>query len=226
MGQKTHPLGFRLGISQRHRASWYSNFKNYSNLIHKDYKIRECIANYLLENNIRVTSVIRTQINRNSINDKTVVTLYTVMPSVLLGKTKSLTPLREKLKKCVSEQHEQIFVRLYIVKYPLEHASYIAEKMVDQLEKRTPFRRVIKDILTRIEKEKTQNIKGIKIQVSGRLNGAEIARTEWVKEGQVPLQTLRANFDYSFRTASTIYGILGIKVWVFRNKSLNLPDNI
>lgn len=216
MGHKTHPLGFRLGITQDHRSAWYSKLNVYSKLIQEDYAIRNVIYNFLEKNSIKSTGITKIIINRNNIGDQIDLEIQTAKPGVLVGE--SGTGL-DKIDKSLTNLLPNKKTRLNIVEITnvYHHADLLADILVVQLEDRIPFRRAMKGIIERVQEEK---IKGIKIQIAGRVNGAEIARTEWLREGRVPLQTLRADIDYSYKTAQTIYGILGIKVWLFKGDIL------
>nr|YP_010196817.1 ribosomal protein S3 [Gracilaria cliftonii]UAD84621.1 ribosomal protein S3 [Gracilaria cliftonii] len=210
MGQKTHPLGFRIGITKTHNSSWFSNMKSYSKLAQEDDKIRN-----LIEKQLHNASITLIHIDRKV--DQIQVQIHTARPGIVLGKMGSgLEDIRKNIENELNN-NAQIRVNLIEITDPDKEATLIAEFIVQQLEKRIAFRRVIRQAIQRSQKAKNQ---GIKIQVSGRLNGAEIARSEWVREGRVPLQTLRANIDYSYKTAYTIYGILGVKVWLFKGEKI------
>lgn len=213
MGQKTHPLGFRLGITQDHKSTWYANFNQYANIVEEDDKIRTYIKSIAKANNIS-----NVKIDRNSLNDQIQLTIQTGKPGILVGELGSgLETLLKNLKQ-ILPSNRQITIKVFEVPKVDLDANLLAELVAEQLEKRIAFRRAIREALQRAQK---QNVNGIKIQVSGRLNGAEIARTEWIREGRVPLQTLRADIDYATTEANTIYGVLGIKVWVFRSEILS-----
>lgn len=210
MGQKTHPLGFRLGVTQEHKSKWYTNFNQYANILNEDDKIRTYI-----ETIAKANSIASVQIDRNGLNDQIQLNIKTGKPGILVGtKGSGLQNLVKKIKKILPKDRKLTINVFEIEKIDLD-ASLLANLVADQLEKRIPFRRAIREALQRAQK---QNVKGIKIQVSGRLNGAEIARNEWIREGQVPLQTIRADIDYATQEAHTIYGILGIKVWLFKGE--------
>ena len=212
MGHKTHPLGFRLGITQEHRSAWYSKLNVYSKLIQEDYTIRNVIYQFLEENSIKSTGITKILINRNNTGDQIDIEIQTAKPGVLVGKSGTgLDKMDKSLIKLLPNKKTRI--NIVEITNVYHHADLLADILVLQLEDRIPFRRAMKGIIERVQEE---NIKGIKIQIAGRVNGAEIARTEWLREGRVPLQTLRADIDYSYKTAQTIYGILGIKVWLFK----------
>ena len=212
MGQKTHPLGFRLGITQDHRSKWYANFNQYAIILKEDDKIRT-----YLNSISKANSISRVLINRNGLNDQIQLNIETGKPGILVGDLgKGLEDLLTNIKK-ILPLNRQVTINIFEVERVDLDASLLADLVVEQLEKRVAFRRAIREALQRAQK---QNVNGIKIQVSGRLNGAEIARSEWIREGRVPLQTLRADIDYATKEAHTIYGVLGIKVWLFKNEIL------
>ena len=213
MGQKTHPLGFRLGITQEHKSKWYANFNQYANILQEDDKIRTYL-NTISQSN----SIADVRINRNGLNDQIQLNIETGKPGILVGDMGTgLENLLKTIKKLLP-QNRQLTINVFEVEKVDLNASLLANLVADQLEKRIAFRRAIREALQRAQK---QNVNGIKIQVSGRLNGAEIARSEWIREGKVPLQTLRADIDYATQEANTIYGILGIKVWLFKSEILS-----
>ena len=212
MGQKTHPLGFRLGITQDHKSNWYANFNSYADVLKEDDRIRTYIKTISQSN-----SIANVRINRNGLNDQIQLNIETGKPGILVGDHGSgLETLLTNLKKLLRKDH-QLTVNVFEIEKVDLNASLLADLVAEQLEKRIAFRRAIREALQRVQK---QNGNGIKIQVSGRLNGAEIARSEWIREGRVPLQTLRADIDYATQEANTIYGVLGIKVWLFKNEIL------
>ena len=213
MGQKTHPLGFRLGITQEHKSTWYSSFNQYSNILEEDNKIRTYIYSIAKVNNIS-----NVKICRNGLADQIQLNIETGKPGILVGDMGSgLEALLKNLKKILPSSR-QLTINVFEVEKVDLDANLLADLVAEQLEKRIAFRRAIREALQRAQK---QNVNGIKIQVSGRLNGAEIARSEWIREGRVPLQTLRADIDYATTEANTIYGVLGIKVWLFKSEILS-----
>nr|QCI06168.1 ribosomal protein S3 [Dicranema revolutum] len=212
MGQKTHPLGFRIGITQEHKSSWYSKMKEYPKFLKEDYHIRELIQ-YKLTN----ASLSLIQIKRKV--DQIEINIHTARPGIVLGQMGAgIKELRKQLQQKITF-NKQLRINVIEISEPDSEAKLIAEFISQQLEKRIAFRRAVRQ---GIQKSKKNNIQGIKVEVSGRLNGAEIARSEWVREGRVPLQTLRADIDYSHTIAKTIYGILGIKVWLFKGEKISL----
>jgi len=212
VGQKTHPLGFRLGITQEHKSSWYSKLNNYSELLEEDDKIRTH-----LEKLTKSASISNIQINRNGLNDQIELNIETGRPGALVGNNGlGIETLLTNIKKILPNDRQVTINILEVEKVNL-NASLIGDLVVKQLEDRVVFRRAIREAMQCAQED---NVSGIKVQVSGRLNGAEIARSEWIREGRVPLQTLRADIDYATKEANTIYGVLGVKVWLFKNEIL------
>lgn len=209
MGQKIHPVGFRLGVTQEHKSCWYADSKRYPALLQEDRKIRQYVEKNLSNAGI---ADIRIERKAEQIVD---LAIHTARPGVVVGRGGSgIEQLRLGLQQALGG-NRQIRINVIEVTRVDADAVLIAEYIVQQLERRVSFRRVVRQAIQRAQRAE---VKGIKIQVSGRLNGAEIARTEWVREGRVPLHTLRADIDYAYRTAKTIYGILGIKVWIFKGE--------
>jgi small subunit ribosomal protein S3 len=209
VGQKTHPLGFRLGITQEHKSNWFTKFNQYPLLLEEDYNIRKHCKLFIKDS--RISNII---INRQNLGNNINLTFETARPGILLGKNGvDLEKLVINIKK-ILPNNRKVRVNVNEIKNADLNADLIADFVVEQLEKRIAFRRVIKKAILRV---KQANAVGIKIQVSGRLNGAAMARTEWIRDGRVPLQTLKANIQYSAKEAHTIYGILGIKIWLFVN---------
>ena len=212
MGQKTHPLGFRLGITQEHRSSWYIKLNQYSNLLEEDDKIRT-----YLNKLTKQASISNILINRNGVNDQIELNIETGRPGALVGdEGLGIQALLKNIKKMLPS-NRQVTINILEVEKVNLNASLIGDLVVKQLEDRVAFRRAIREAMQCAQEDQ---VSGIKIQVSGRLNGAEIARSEWIREGRVPLQTLRADIDYATKEANTIYGVLGIKVWLFKNEIL------
>lgn len=219
MGQKTHPLGFRINITQKHKSFWFANKKQYSKFLQEDFTIRNHIKKKL-----KTASIVNIKIDRKV--NQIEIEIKTARPGIVLEQSGiGISKLKQEIDKKIKVKKE---IRINVVEViePDKEAFIIADFISQQLEKRVAFRRAIRQAIQRTQKT---NIQGIKIQVSGRLNGAEIARSEWVREGRVPLQTLRANIDYSYTPAQTIYGVLGIKVWIFKGeilKSNPIPDKL
>ena len=212
MGQKTHPLGFRLCITQNHRSIWYANFTEYAKLLAEDHQVRTYLNRF-----IKTASISNIQINRNGIGNQIQLNLETGRPGILIGKNGSgIKNLLINIKR-ILPNNRQLTINVIEIEKTNLNSAIIGDLIVKQLEDRIAFKRAMREAL---KSAYEGNIKGIKIQVSGRLNGAEIARSEWIREGRVPLQTLNANIDYSAKEAHTIYGKLGIKVWLFKNETL------
>lgn len=213
MGQKIHPIGFRLGITQEHQSRWFASPSRYPELLQEDYKLRKYIEEKLgryAQNNAGICQV---KIERKA--DQIDLEVQTARPGVVVGRGgQGIEALRTGLQQLLGG-NRQIRINVSEVEKVDANAFLIAEYIAQQLERRVSFRRVVRQAIQRAQRA---GIQGIKIQVSGRLNGAEIARTEWTREGRVPLHTLRADIDYSYCTAKTVYGILGIKVWVFKGE--------
>lgn len=208
MGQKIHPIGFRLGITQQHRSRWFADTKHYPELLQEDHKIRQYV-----EKNLSNAGISGIRIQRKA--DQIDLEIHTARPGVVVGRGGSgIESLRTGLQQALGN-NRQIRINVIEVTRVDAEAELIGEYITQQLERRVSFRRVVRQAIQRAQRA---DVEGIKIQVSGRLNGAEIARTEWTREGRVPLHTLRANIDYSYRTAKTIYGILGVKVWIFKGE--------
>lgn len=208
MGQKTHPLGFRLGITQKHRSSWFEPKESYPQTLEEDFKIRT-----YLERSLSSAGISKIEIHRKS--DQIELEIHTSRPGVIVGRSgTNIEKLKDDLNKNLRHPR-QIRINVTELTKADSDASLIAEFIAQQLEKRVAFRRATRQA---IQKAQRLNIQGIKVQVSGRLNGAEIARSEWVREGRVPLQTLRADIDYATKRAQTTYGVLGVKVWVFNGE--------
>ncbi|MBI3534025.1 MAG: 30S ribosomal protein S3 [Deltaproteobacteria bacterium] len=209
MGQKVNPIGFRLGITRTWDSRWYSK-KDYAKLLHEDLRLREYLKEKLYSAGISKIEIERAA-NKVKIN------VHTARPGIVIGKKGAGV---ESLKSDVQGlSKNEIFLNIIEVKKPESNAQFIAESVATQLEKRVAFRRAMKKCMTSAFK---QGIKGIKIRVSGRLGGAEIARTEWYSEDSVPLHTLRANIDYGFAIAKTTYGIIGVKAWVYHGEIMTL----
>lgn len=211
MGQKTHPLGFRIGITQKHQSAWFANTTYYPIYLQEDYKIR----NYI-ELKLSNASIAQIEILRKI--DQVEIHIFTARPGIILGRfATGVEVLRNEIQNILNKS-QQVRINIIEITRPDIEAKLLGEFISQQLEKRIAFRRVIRQAIQRAQKT---DIQGIKIQLSGRLNGAEIARSEWVREGRVPLQTIRADIDYTYSSAHTIYGVLGIKIWLFKGEILD-----
>ncbi|MBW4575667.1 MAG: 30S ribosomal protein S3 [Aphanothece sp. CMT-3BRIN-NPC111] len=216
MGQKIHPIGFRLGITQEHRSRWYADPKRYPEILQEDYKIR-----LYVEKTLSNAGISQVRIERKA--DQIELEVHTARPGVVVGRGGTgIESLRTGLQEALGS-NRQIRINVVEVARVDADAGLIAEYIAQQLERRVSFRRVVRQAIQRAQRAEVQ---GIKIQVSGRLNGAEIARTEWTREGRVPLHTLRADIDYAYRTAKTVYGILGVKVWIFKGEIIPGQEDI
>ena len=214
MGQKINPIGYRLGVTKNWSSKWYANSKNFSVFLQNDIKVREFLNKKLA--NAAVSKIV---IERPAKNAK--ITIYSARPGIVIGKKgEDIETLRSSLQNLMG-----IPVQLNIeeIRKPEVDASLIAQSIAQQLEKRVMFRRAMKRAMQNAMRLGAQ---GIKIMSSGRLNGIEIARSEWYREGRVPLHTLRADIDYGVARAQTTYGIIGIKVWIFKGERFEEPTNI
>lgn len=209
MGQKVHPTGIRLGIVKKHTSTWYAAPKQYSGYLLTDLKVRE----YLFDK-LKSASVSRIEIERPAENAR--ITIKTARPGIVIGKKgEDVEKLRRELSQMMGVP---VHVNIEEVRKPELDARLVAESIASQLERRVMFRRAMKRA---VQNAIRLGAKGIKVQVSGRLGGAEIARTEWYREGRVPLHTLRADIDYSTARAETTYGTIGVKVWIFKGEILD-----
>ena len=206
MGQKVHPNGFRLGTSKKQNANWYAKGKDFSTNLIQDLKVRD-----YFKKKLKNSSISRIELERSVENF--VVSIYTSRPGIIIGKRgEEIDNLKKAVEKIVKRPSQ---INIKEVKKPDLDAQILAEGVAQQLEKRVMFRRAMKRT---VQSALRQSAKGVRIEVSGRLNGAEIARTEWYREGRVPLHTLRADIDYATAEALTTYGIIGVKVWVFKGE--------
>ena len=209
MGQKVNPKGIRLGIVKDWDSKWYANSQNYSDYLLSDIEVRD-----FLFDKLKSASVSRIQIERLASNAKVVI--HTARPGIVIGKKGADI---EALKNTVTEMMGlPVHISIEEIKKPELDARLVAENIAQQLEKRVMYRRAVKRVLGNATRLGAQ---GIKVMVSGRLNGAEIARSEWYREGRVPLHTFRADVDYAHYGANTQYGVIGIKVWIFKGEILD-----
>ena len=212
MGQKIHPTGFRLSVLKNWSSKWYANGKNFPGMLNEDIKVREYLKKKLAH-----ASVGRVVIERPSKNAR--ITIYSSRPGVVIGKKgEDIEVLRGALQKLMGVP---VHVNIEEIRKPEIDAQLIADNIAQQLEKRIMFRRAMKRAMQNAMRLGAQ---GIKIMSAGRLNGIEIARTEWYREGRVPLHTLRADLDYGISEAKTTYGVIGIKVWVFKGEVIGRSD--
>jgi small subunit ribosomal protein S3 len=214
MGQKVHPTGIRLGIVKDWTSKWYADSRNFADYLNVDLKVRDFIRERLSR-----ASVSRVQIERPASN--ALITIHTARPGIVIGKK------GEDIDKLRAEVSQMLGIPVHIsieeIRKPETDAQLVAEGVAQQLERRIMFRRAMKRAVTNAMR---LGAEGIKINVAGRLNGAEIARSEWYREGRVPLHTLRADIDYGFYEAHTTYGVIGVKVWVFKGEILDRDEQV
>ena len=206
MGQKVHPTGIRLGIVTEWTSKWYADSKNYADLLNTDLEIRDYLKKRLAH-----ASVSRIQIDRPAKNAH--ITIHTARPGLVIGKKgEDIDALRGEVSRRMGIP---VHISVEEIRKPELDAQLVAEGITQQLERRVMFRRAMKRA---VQVAMRLGAGGIKVHIAGRLNGAEIARSEWYREGRVPLHTLRADIDYGFAEASTTYGVIGVKVWVFKGE--------
>lgn len=211
MGQKVHPKGFRLGILESWESRWFAE-KEYPTLLHEDIRTREFIKKRLYHAGIAKVEIERAA-NKAKIN------IYTARPGIVIGKKGAEI---EKLKaELARRMNREVYLNIHEVRRPDLEAQLVAENIALQLERRVAFRRAMKESVARAIRMGAQ---GVKVRCSGRLAGAEIARTEWYREGRVPLHTLRADISYGLAEAKTTYGVIGVKVWIFRGEVLTREE--
>jgi small subunit ribosomal protein S3 len=217
VGQKTHPTGFRIGINKPYSSTWFANYGVYSKVLQEDYKIRQFFENEwsTVYNKAGITKLeIRRKVNQIEL------LFHSTRPKLITTGVEDALSIDNVILKLKSKLNEFKKIRVKVIQIAKSETEslLIARSLADQLEKRVAFRKAMRQISQRLQKS---GVKGFKIQVSGRLNGAEIARAEWVREGRVPLQTIRADISYATYEALTTYGILGIKVWIFDKEILH-----
>ncbi|PVV18249.1 MAG: 30S ribosomal protein S3 [gamma proteobacterium symbiont of Ctena orbiculata] len=206
MGQKVHPTGIRLGIVKDWTSKWYADSKHYADLLNNDLEVRE-----FLKKKLHQASVSRIQIDRPANNAH--ITVHTARPGLVIGKKgEDIDALRAEVSGMMGIP---VHMSIEEIRKPELDAQLVGESIAQQLERRVMFRRAMKRA---VQNAMRLGAEGIKVHISGRLNGAEIARSEWYREGRVPLHTLRADIDYGFAEANTTYGIIGVKVWVFKGE--------
>nr|YP_010181322.1 ribosomal protein S3 [Ophiorrhiza densa]ATL62333.1 ribosomal protein S3 [Ophiorrhiza mungos]QVD42885.1 ribosomal protein S3 [Ophiorrhiza densa] len=214
MGQKINPLGFRLGTTQSHHSLWFAQPKNYSDSLQEDQKIRNCIKNYV-QKNTKISSLVegiaRIEIQKRI--DLIQIIIFMGFPKSLLeNRPQGIDELQMTLQKEFNWLNRKLNIAITKIAKPYGNPNILAEYIAGQLKNRVSFRKAMKKA---IELTEQANTKGIQVQIAGRIDGKEIARVEWIREGRVPLQTIRAKIDYCSYTVRTIYGILGIKIWIF-----------
>ena len=203
MGQKTHPIGFRLGISKDWKSSWFSK-KGYAGYLHEDLKVRRYIE-------MKLTDAMISDVLIKRVANRTTVTIFTARPGMVFGtRRQALDALREELKALIGRD---VQIMVEVVRVPELESKLVAQNVARQLEQRVAHRRAMKRAVTQAMR---LGAPGIKVMVAGRLGGHEIARTEWYREGRVPLHTLKADIDYATDVAKTIAGTVGVKVWIYK----------
>lgn len=206
MGHKVHPTGIRLGITKDWTSKWYADSKNFPEFLHMDLKVRE-----FLQKKLAQASISRIQIERPARNAR--ITIHTARPGIVIGKKgEDIERLRQEVSTMMKVP---VHINIEEVRKPELDATLVAQSIAQQLERRIMFRRAMKRA---VQNAMRLGALGVKINVGGRLNGAEIARSEWVREGRVPLHTLRADIDYGVAEAHTTYGVIGVKVWIFKGE--------
>jgi len=217
MGQKVHPTGIRLGIVKEWSSKWYADSKMFPVYIRADHQVRVFIKKKLKD-----ASVSRITIERPS--NKINITIHTARPGIVIGKKgEDIEKLRAEVSKLIGMAIQDVRININEVRKPELDAQLVAEGIAQQLERRVMFRRAMKRAVTNTMRVGAE---GIKVKVGGRLNGAEIARSEWYREGRVPLHTLRADIDYGTAEANTTYGLIGVKVWIFKGEVFEKPEVI
>ena len=215
MGQKVHPTGIRLGIVKRHSSLWYAEGEQYADNLLVDLKVREYIRKRLAN-----ASVSQVDIERPAETAR--ITIHTARPGIVIGKKgEDVEKLRSALAKLMDLDQKLVQVNIEEIRKPDLDAQLVADGVAQQLERRVMFRRAMKRA---VQNAMRQGAEGIKVQVGGRLGGAEIARSEWYREGRVPLHTFRADIDFATSEASTTYGVIGVKVWIFKGEVLDLDE--
>jgi small subunit ribosomal protein S3 len=215
VGQKTHPIGFRLGFTKTWHAKWYANRKAYPALLKEDVSIRNAIRSRL-----RDAAIARIDIERSA--NQVTVTIQTAKPGVVIGKGGAkVEELRQVLGKMTGGK--QVKVNIFEIRYPELDANLIAENVAQQLERRVSFRKVLKQTVQRSMKA---GARGVRVAVSGRLGGAEMSRREWEREGRVPLHTLRADIEFGRAIAKTTFGTIGVKAWVYKGDVEPTPRQV
>ena len=212
MGQKVHPTGIRLGISKDWTSKWFSSSSDYSKNVFQDFKIRE-----YLNKKLKDAAVSKIQIDRSSEN--VTVAIFSARPGIVIGKKgEGIESLRKEVAKLIDTSINNVLLNINEIKKPELDAKLVASSITQQLERRVLYRRAMKRAVTNTMR---LGANGIKVKIAGRLNGAEIARSEWYQEGRVPLHTLKANIDYGVSEAKTTYGIICVKVWIFQEEEIN-----
>ena len=217
MGQKIHPKSFRLGIIEDWQSKWFASKKNYRDYLREDIKIRQFLAKKLFD--ARVDNI---GIERSGKGDELIVNIYTAKPGMVIGRGgEGIELLKKEIEKSVVRGRIKVKVNIHEVRQSNLSAGVVAQNISSDLVRRMPYRRSVKQALENVKKA---DAKGVKVRVKGRLNGAEIARSETLSWGSVPLHTLRANIDYALSEAHTTYGVIGVVVWIYKGEVLDDQD--
>jgi len=215
MGQKVNPFGIRLGITRDWMSKWYAGKKQFPVLLHKDFRVREFLTRKLKD-----ASVSRIQIERAA--KRVNITIQTARPGIVIGKKgEDIEKLRQETAKLLGMTVNDVRLNIAEIRKPELDSKLVADSIAQQIEKRVMFRRAMKRAVMSTMRS---GALGVKVRVSGRLNGSEIARTEWYREGRIPLHTFRADIDYGLSEARTTYGVIGVKVWIFKGEVFAQPE--
>ena len=216
MGQKVHPIGIRLGITKEWSSKWYADSQTYPVYVYQDQQIRE-----FLKKKLKDAFVSRIQIERPA--KRAAITIHTARPGIVIGKKgEDIERLRVEVAKLLNLPLHDVRLNIAEIRKPELDAQLVAEGVAQQLERRVQFRRAMRRAVTNTMRIGAE---GIKVKVAGRMNGAEIARSEWYREGRVPLHTFRADIDYGLAEAKTTYGVIGVKVWIFRGEVFDSSES-
>jgi len=215
MGQKVNPIGIRLGITREWSSKWYAGKKQFPAHVHTDFRVRE-----FLREKLKDASVSRIQLERAA--KKVNITIQTARPGIVIGKKgEDIEKLRQETAKLLNMPFTDVRLNIAEIRKPELDALLVADSIAQQIEKRVMFRRAMKRAVMSTMRS---GALGVKVRVSGRLNGSEIARTEWYREGRIPLHTFRADIDYGLAEARTTYGVIGVKVWIFKGEVFDKPE--
>ena len=216
MGQKVHPIGIRLGITKEWSSSWYADSQTYPEYVYQDYQVRDFLKRRLKDASVSLIHIERPAKRAN-------ITIHTARPGIVIGKKgEDIERLRVQVASLLGMALHDVRLNIAEIRKPEMDAQLVAEGIAQQLERRVQFRRAMRRAVTNTMRIGAE---GIKVKVAGRLNGAEIARSEWYREGRVPLHTFRADIDYGLAEAMTTYGVIGVKAWIFRGEVFESTDN-
>ena len=216
MGQKVHPIGIRLGITKEWSSNWYADSQTYPEYVYQDYQVRDFLKRRLKDASVSLIHIERPAKRAN-------ITIHTARPGIVIGKKgEDIERLRVQVASLLGMALHDVRLNIAEIRKPEMDAQLVAEGIAQQLERRVQFRRAMRRAVTNTMRIGAE---GIKVKVAGRLNGAEIARSEWYREGRVPLHTFRADIDYGLAEAMTTYGVIGVKAWIFRGEVFESTDN-